>query len=312
MSKPIRRHYLPQAYLSGFCADGRFLWLYDRARDDYRRQTPINTAVIGHYYSVTDEKGQQRTDLETELMQFVDSNGVSAIAAAQSQSALSSEARAKLAVFCAFLKFRIPDFEKSFNHLNEELLKWISRMTFCTPEHTAALISSYKADTKDDAEFDVQALTEFVLKGNYRIETSRAWSLENMIRLSQGTAPLMEAMDWCFYRPAPGKTFVTCDNPFVLVPPANWKPGAFCGFGLCTKGTKKIVPLAHDLCLIMYDAGGATFWRTATREETRCINLTVTDNCHAYVIARDEALIRSLVKTTNISRREWKPSISMR
>lgn len=312
MSKPTRHHYLPQAYQKGFCVDDGFVWVYDRARHDFRRQKPLNTAVIGHYYSVPDSTGEQRTELESELMQVIDGNGISAIKAARSSTVLDPEDRAKIAVFCAFLKFRIPDFEKSFNHLNEQLLKWRSQMTFCSPEHTAAVISSYKADTGDDTEFDAEALTDFVQNGNYRVETSRAWSLQNMIDLSQKTAPLLDAMDWCFYRPTLGKTFVTSDNPFVLLPPLGWKPGGFYGFGLCTKGAKKIVPLAQDLCLIMYDAGGGTFWRTASRDETRCINLTVTDNCHEYVIARDKALLRSLVKTTRISSRKWKPSMGMK
>jgi hypothetical protein len=62
-ANPKRHHFLPEFYLNGFARDG-LLWLYDRGRKQYRRQTPHNTAIIGHYYTFENEKGEKDYSVE--------------------------------------------------------------------------------------------------------------------------------------------------------------------------------------------------------------------------------------------------------
>ena len=46
-----RHHYVLQFYLRGFAdEDGRFC-VYEKGKDPPRVQTPLNTAVIGHFYT---------------------------------------------------------------------------------------------------------------------------------------------------------------------------------------------------------------------------------------------------------------------
>lgn len=311
MGKPIRHHYLPRAYLDGFAADNGFVWVYDRVRNECRRQKSLNTAVINHYYSVPDSSGKQRTELETDLMQFIDGAGISAINTARQSATINREERAQIAVYCAFLKYRVPEFEKSFNHMSEKMVKWMSKKSFSSPERTADIVSSMKKDTGYDGDVDIKALTEFAQKGNFSVKTCRALSLHTMLHAAMDIAHSLDAMDWCFYRPPSNKTFVTTDNPFVLLPPPHWQPGGFYGFGICTRGAQKVIPLAQDLCLFIYDEGRGLSWRTANREQTRAINLNTTSSCYEYAIGRDEALVKSLVKTTGIDTRKWKPSIKI-
>ena len=63
MSIPRAHHYLPQFYLRGFSREDR-LWVYDRYKNEYRNQTPKNIAVERDYYTVTDENGGKKTDIE--------------------------------------------------------------------------------------------------------------------------------------------------------------------------------------------------------------------------------------------------------
>ena len=60
---PKRHHFLPEFYLNGFARDG-LLWLYDRDRKQYRRQTPHNTAIIGHYYAFENQEGEKDYSVE--------------------------------------------------------------------------------------------------------------------------------------------------------------------------------------------------------------------------------------------------------
>jgi len=66
MNKPKRHHYLPQFYLKNFCKNG-FLWVYDRNNNEYRQQTPINTAVKKKYYTTTGPDGRSHNEIETVL-----------------------------------------------------------------------------------------------------------------------------------------------------------------------------------------------------------------------------------------------------
>lgn len=63
----MRRHFLPEFYLKGFTCDG-LLWLYNRERKQIRPQTPHNTAIIGHYYSFENEKGEKDYSVEALLI----------------------------------------------------------------------------------------------------------------------------------------------------------------------------------------------------------------------------------------------------
>jgi hypothetical protein len=53
---PKRHHFLPQFYLEGFARDG-LVALFDREKNEIRLQQPLNTAVIGHFYTLKDGKG---------------------------------------------------------------------------------------------------------------------------------------------------------------------------------------------------------------------------------------------------------------
>jgi hypothetical protein len=70
MPPPKRHHYLPVFYQQGFCSDG-FLWIYDWKENKFRRDQPINTAVIGRYYSFDAASGEESTAVEEFLAKWV-------------------------------------------------------------------------------------------------------------------------------------------------------------------------------------------------------------------------------------------------
>ena len=69
MTLPKRHHYLPQFYLKGFCRN-EHLWVYDREKNEIRRQTPINTAIQTHYYSFENKDGEKNTEIESFLSEI--------------------------------------------------------------------------------------------------------------------------------------------------------------------------------------------------------------------------------------------------
>src|SRR2546423_12733762 len=63
LTGPKRQHFLPRFYLDGFTRDG-LVAVFDREKNEIRLQQPVNTAVIGHFYTMEDEEGRRRFELE--------------------------------------------------------------------------------------------------------------------------------------------------------------------------------------------------------------------------------------------------------
>ncbi len=64
-----RNHYLPRAYLRGFCDRQGLLWSFDRRSKEYRRLSPDSAAVEKEFYIVKDATGRKSNAIEDWLAQ---------------------------------------------------------------------------------------------------------------------------------------------------------------------------------------------------------------------------------------------------
>ena len=68
-----RNHYLPQFYLEKFIPkSSKTFWVYDKKTGESRPQTPINTGVEGHLYTVLNAKGEVDDSIETGILSPID------------------------------------------------------------------------------------------------------------------------------------------------------------------------------------------------------------------------------------------------
>jgi hypothetical protein len=119
----------------------------------------------------------------------------------------------------------------------------------------------------------------------------------------------MKNKDWLYnlerviFR-APEKTsFITSDNPFVLLPPKEF-PIGIRGYGLKTRGVTKIIPLSKEQCITIGSPDNNFKYVDVSIKTVRDINIYVASRCDRFVIGRDEKLLRSIVKRTKIHK--WK------
>ncbi|NKB24165.1 MAG: DUF4238 domain-containing protein [Kiritimatiellae bacterium] len=127
----------------------------------------------------------------------------------------------------------------------------------------------------------------------YKVKTERIWTIREMIRLAKENAFHLSEMDWEILYAPPNKTFLTTDDPFFMQPPKDHpKSGFYSGFSILTPGAVKILPLSATACLIMHDECKRIVYRDIDSDETRQINLCLTDTCYQMVISRDEQLGR--------------------
>jgi hypothetical protein len=300
MSIPRAHHYLPQFYLRGFSRENR-LWVYDRYKNEYRNQTPKNIAVERDYYTVTDEKGEKKTDIE-KFFSVIEGKASPVIQNVNARNYISTMERDILSIFVSFLKVRVPDFEKSNDEYNEKIIKWMNKFMFCDEYHTKVMLDNYERDTGEKLDIEPDELMRFIHEDEYRIKVNKNFTLGLMLDLGIETAHYLRQMDWLFIYAPKEASFVTTDNPFSLIPPLEYNK--FWGVGLLTKGTVKYVPLTQRVAVLIKDKGDKIEGGNPNRDFVKRLNYRVAADSDRLVIARDEPLLRKIVKVTQIN--TWK------
>lgn len=301
MSTPKRHHYLPEFYLKGFSRN-KILFVYDRELNEYREQTPKDTAVISHYYTLKDDEGKKNLEIETFLSQL-EGDTKPIIEKLEIGETISEEEKNVLSIFVSFLMNRVPDFEKSENDLHKKLIQMMGDMMFCDEKRTKSVMDQYEQDTGKKLDVSPKEVFDFHKSVPHEYKIHRNLSLETMCKVSFDIANYFRQMDWRLLRAPHETSFITTDNPFVLLPPANHKSNIY-GVGILMRGTKKIVPLTQNLCLVMTDHGTSTEHRHINRELVRKINIDISWFADRFVIGRDKALVENMVKTTKLD--QWK------
>ena len=300
MISPKRHHYLPQFYLGRFCRDDK-LWVFDRDKKEYRQQTPNNTAVKTHYYSVEEKDGEKRTEIEA-MLSYIENHAKQVIDKLHAREVLTDDEKQILSIFLAFMMNRVPDFEKSVNEIEKHTIQIMADMMFSDEKRVQSIMDKRESKTGEKSDISAKELIDFHKRRQYEIVINRNESLRLMLTTSMELSKYFGLMDWGVYHAPQKKSFITTDNPLILVPRIGYKTG-FYGVGIITKGARKVFPLSQKACLIMFDRGDLLVHRDADMHLVRKINLSLTSRADRFVIGCDETLVRNLVRTTRLT--EW-------
>ena len=296
-NNPKRHHYLPKFYLNKFCnCKSGFLWVFDRQKNEYRQQKPVNTAVKRRYYTITDSKGIYHNDIE-KVLSKVEGESKSILDKIEQHGEIDSEEKTTLAIFVALLYTRVPGFERLINSQNEKTIKYLSKFSVPNIEKAQEVIKMFaKGDEQEN--ISPKELLDFVQNENYDVKFSRYYSLRIMYFLTRKLPLYLVQMDWQFWHAPQKGSFITSDNPFVLTPPEKYHGP----FGFITKGAKKVCPLSKTVCLVMCDYGERIIHMNITRKQARCINLLVAMNSDRFLLSKNKNLLESIVKLTKINK----------
>lgn len=314
MTRPKRHHYLSKSYLEGFTNDENLLWVYDRDQNEYRKQSPLNTAVESEYYTVKDDTGAKDSSVE-KFLALIDDKGVNAIRKINNGETLTYEEEQYLALFISFLHTRVPAFDESIKETNDQLIRKLSKIIFSNEDYVRRIMEKVKPDMEiDGPPVTPKDLIEFIHSDAYEIGIipNRGLTIGMMIELSLDFAKIFLQMNWRFVQAHNDSSFVTTDNPFILIPPTKRSPQPFEGVGFATPGAQKVIPLSYKSLLVMGDKGNKRGILSISKMATRLFNLNVTNDCNRFVIGRDEELIRNIVTKTRIDRDPERRGIKIR
>lgn len=310
MTSAKRHHYLPQFYLEGFTDTEGLLWVYDREQKKLRKQPPKDTAVQGYYYAFTDKHGNKRNDIE-EFFSRVESETKPLLEKIDQGDLPSTEEKLTLAVFVGFQKTRVPDFEKSVDEAGEKMIKRMNEFMFQSEETASQTVRGFEAKTGSRLKCEPKDLVEFVQSGEYAIEFPREHSIKLMMDLGMDMVGPLVQMNWTFIQ-APGRSsFISSDNPFVLVPPSEWDPKGFYGVGIATPGAAKVIPLSAKTCLLIGDYGDSLRISQGNQGLIRNLNLNIAINSDRFIIGRAEELLKRIVDITKVDQWRKKQRVSV-
>lgn len=283
MSTPKRHHYLPKFYLNYFTDDFDKFWVYDRQRNEYRIQTPINTAAINNYYSIKDKNEKKNNEIE-QMFSSIERDVKPIIDKLAFCEKINLNEKSKLAIFIATLEMRTPAFEKDYNYAFEKTMNKILKM--------------HHSESQDTLEF--------MKKHDVKIVPNRNLSLQAMMDQLNEVAHFFMQMDWVVFLHNKKTFFVTCDNPFFLYPPVDFPKQSFYGYGLLTPGASKYIPLTAKTAITMYDvrsdkkAGNVFYKMIDDRKSVRLMNCDIAANTERFLIGKDKGMLERIVKITKI------------
>ncbi len=297
---PRRHHYIPRFYLEGFVHSktGKFS-IFDRIRNQYRMQKPPNVGYVRDYYAVELNSGEMYFDIETKALGTIDDNAAVVFDKIHNEENLSDDDRAILAMYIALQFTRVPGFEAIMDLFADEFFKRQAKEQYKTLEEIQKTMDDREKETGVRSSITAAELMNFLDAEEYRVSPGRGPILSLMVMIGLKIAPYLLQMDWGFLKAKPGTSFITSDNPVVVL---DREKRAF------TTAIRKpssliTMPLNQDMAIQMAAGRGRIAYSYLPRSEVRDFNINTALNSNTLVIGRDPEHIRDIVRRTAID--QW-------
>ena len=291
---PKRQHFLPSSYLNGFTKSGK-LAVYDRESDDVRIQTPINTAVIRHFYTMVDEEGRNRYEVESMLSDY-ESRGIEVIRKLMEWKQIDSGERNDLSTLIALFVGRVPYFVNLIKKMHSDMAGKLAKSMFSDIETVKEdlEINDGKLRSSEDYYHEAKNMVEFISSGSYKINTNHKWAMGLDVQSTLELAPIFAKRNWTVLHQIDSRTsFVTTDIPVFLATEQPRNPSIF-GVGFADSDAVSVLPIAHSCALMMSGWGGQLDHSPMLSNKIRDLNLSLACRCERFIIGRDRELVKFL------------------
>lgn len=310
LTGPKRQHYLPRFYLEGFAKDG-LVAVYDREKDELRRQQPKDTTVIGHFYTMEDGEGRRRYEVEALLSEY-EGKASPVIKKLAAKEPINAEERSDLAIFMALGAMRTPDIVESLQHISSGMILEVAKRIFSNVNAVAVDLrkrpeNAEKSD--DELRAEAQLMADMARTGGFTVETKQKWAVAMAIKMSLEIAPIFAGRNWIIaHRDNQKKSYVTTDAPVFLTSTEPRKNSIY-GVGFGTSDAFVAFPLTQSCVLLLHGMDGDLRHIEANAEKIRRTNLALASGCKRFVVGRDAALVQSLANAVGLAGRQWRPKM---
>lgn len=312
LAGPKRQHFLPRFYLQGFTGSDGCLAVHDRVKREVRRQQPLNTGAVGHLYTVVDDQGRQRFELERALSE-IESAAARHLPGLIQRKPLSFEARGAIAHYLGTLAVRTPEFIESIRTLNGQMIKTATRMLFSTEAQAFKLLraQSEHAALSDSEVADLaRRMVDFAEEAQYDVEADEKEAMTMALPMGETIAEAMAERHWSVWKAPSGAGFVVGDAPVVLTLLAP-RPGRYAHVGFASPDALVLVPLDSSHALAMFGDGRSNDHRSVDRATVRRLNIEVASRSQRFVMGRDNTLVDAIARAARLDDSQWKPKFGI-
>lgn len=299
---PKRHHYCAQSYLTGFTNADGFICVFDRVKKEYRLQQPQDTALQSHFYTFRGRDGKRHTDVEA-IFSEIEGNAVPLFKKIDAGKFLSQVEKEKLGIFISYQWVRVPEFEKLINESGEKITRESYKRMFYDEEMAQKIIDQYKSGLAiKDAGVTAKDMVDFIQSEKYAIKFPKEHYIRLMLQTGIEMYNYIMQMNWLFFQSPQSTAFVTSDNPVYLLPPPQYDSNNFykSSYGWLTRGAKKMFPLTVKTALVIGDKGENIEFFSIDRPAVRKINVFTAVNSDRFLIARDLAHLKNIVKISGV------------
>lgn len=291
---PARRHhYLPQRYQNGFARDGT-LWVYDRELLNFRPSAPKTNAVVRHFYSLDVLENGKSPVLENELANLEGRVWPLLDRLSTRPWTIGPLEKRELSLFFAFLRTRVPAFDKQLNDIKLQYLQSWVQETFATPEDLA---NAVKEATGEELPTDQIGRIHTELARGLTVDPQRHNNLLDILDITPRWAKTFFERTWSVLTAPREVSYILGDNPVVLICPRDRDPSRGMIHHADPEATT-LVPLtaSHALLMSHFDGNASISKTRAGAGWVRGANIAMAQNCDRFLMARDESHLRHIVQ----------------
>lgn len=245
-----RQHYVPQLHLRRFVGERPrgMIWTHDMQSSKTRPCKPSETGFGTNYYSVRDQAGEWRDDLD-EWLRDVENKAAEGYEKLVRGEILQGQTRADFSTFLSSLYLRSPSLIRASAEGYGHFVQQILNVEWGTRERFENQIDKYEASqgpigiTRDE-------LWDFHKdKSRYKIGIDKKRGL-NILSSSDDIQRILFNRKWYIILPNDGY-FITCDSPVFRFVPEGAGFGAYGDGGFINPAAEVTLPLSPDVCLLI-------------------------------------------------------------
>jgi len=282
MSDPKKQHFVPQTYLSFFKDNSGYVHIYDKVKDEFRKQTPANTGYSKHFYTV-ETNGEKDFFIEKALAVKVDVLYNPLIEKINKEEIFNNEDKRNLGLFLACQYLRTPAQRKNHNSMIETTFKKITKITYGLKKHHGVL-----TDSMNNPEME-----SFVENEEYTVDVPKEHSLELLMNFADEMGNMLSKQNIIIIKASHKSEFISSDNPYSMVKEEwvqKWE-----GFGVIN--TVKIFPLTPKHVLVLKDVGEKMIYiQHFSRDKVRELNFQIANWSDRFLFSNNELLLKGFVQ----------------
>jgi hypothetical protein len=250
-----RHHYLPQCYLENFLPTDKpkTFWVYDKVGGAPRQQTPINTGVEGHLYTVIGPEGDPDDFVEVGILAPADGRVAPILRRWVEPGAQPTKDELSVMVeFLAYMHSRVP---RRINHMQEFGKLYAVRRSqelACRPDLLNKYLERYEREHPDSpapSHEDLQ--TSFTnVEERFELSINRQAAMLISLACSRSIAEELASMHWELIHLQTDDQFVTCDAPLVSFASDDSGRAVF-GAGYGISQAEVSFPVSPSSCLFL-------------------------------------------------------------